>query len=72
MTLQEAESLAIGDRVLLKVTRGAKRGQTLTGTIEAMGPEFVSIKWDEDERAELYMRRELLEDFNLYERRGLQ
>jgi hypothetical protein len=72
VTLQEAERLKTGDRVMLQVTRGAKRGQTLTGTIAATGPEFVSIKWDENERAELYSRAGVEHEFSLYDRRRQQ
>ena len=37
-----------------------------------MGPEFVSIQWDEVEHGELYTRDEVEQDFTRYERRTQQ
>jgi hypothetical protein len=69
MTAAEAEQLEIGDRVMLKVTRGSKRGQTLTGTIDGFFEgnfRGITIKWDDDERAALYTRAEVEDEFELY------
>jgi hypothetical protein len=59
------EDLKIGARVMLKVSRGPKRGQTLIGTIDGMGPQFVGIEWD-DGQGELYTRAEVKDEFELY------
>lgn len=58
--------LKIGDRVMLKVTRGKRLGQTLTGTIDAIGPEFASVKWDEFPNGELYTLKGIEEEFEAY------
>jgi hypothetical protein len=63
--------LKIGDRVMLKVARGKRRGQTLTGTIVSIGSELVGVQWDEYPLAEAYTLAGIEHEFLLYSAKRL-
>jgi hypothetical protein len=70
VTLQEAESLETGDRVMLNVSVAGQKVSPRTGTIRQIGSRYMVVEWDGG-AGELYSRDAML-SFERYRASGQQ